>query len=99
MVLKDNDRRTSCPCHDEFRGPRSDYVRQMSSHKSCSEVGKRWVALDNPRLLSLKIELELTHIVQSPVSCSELRLTTGVDLALCRDEFRGPQSATVRQVA
>ncbi|GFU80013.1 uncharacterized protein TNCV_578931 [Trichonephila clavipes] len=28
MVLKVNDRRTSCPCHDEFRGPRSDYVRQ-----------------------------------------------------------------------
>ncbi|GFX14149.1 hypothetical protein TNCV_1766431 [Trichonephila clavipes] len=23
-VLKANDRRTSCPCHDEFRGPRSD---------------------------------------------------------------------------
>ncbi|GFV32204.1 uncharacterized protein TNCV_1674921 [Trichonephila clavipes] len=21
MVLKANDRRTSCPCHDEFRGP------------------------------------------------------------------------------
>ncbi|GFW35703.1 RNase H domain-containing protein [Trichonephila clavipes] len=30
MVLKANDRRTSCPCHDEFRGPRSDYVRQDS---------------------------------------------------------------------
>ncbi|GFW72208.1 hypothetical protein TNCV_702451 [Trichonephila clavipes] len=30
MVLKDNDRRTSCPCHDEFRGPRSDYVRQVA---------------------------------------------------------------------
>ncbi|GFS78595.1 hypothetical protein TNCV_3148091 [Trichonephila clavipes] len=30
MVLKVNDRRTSCPCHDEFRGPRSDYVRQAS---------------------------------------------------------------------
>ncbi|GFW41555.1 uncharacterized protein TNCV_4034721 [Trichonephila clavipes] len=30
MVLKANDRRTSCPCHDEFRGPRSDYVRQVS---------------------------------------------------------------------
>ncbi|GFY22706.1 uncharacterized protein TNCV_2179671 [Trichonephila clavipes] len=29
MVLKANDRRTSCPCHDEFRGPRSDYVRQI----------------------------------------------------------------------
>ncbi|GFW87813.1 uncharacterized protein TNCV_1359171 [Trichonephila clavipes] len=28
MVLKFNDRRTSCPCHDEFHGPRSDYVRQ-----------------------------------------------------------------------
>ncbi|GFU39376.1 uncharacterized protein TNCV_1716491 [Trichonephila clavipes] len=29
MVLKANDRRTSCTCHDEFRGPRSDYVRQF----------------------------------------------------------------------
>ncbi|GFW48206.1 uncharacterized protein TNCV_2382901 [Trichonephila clavipes] len=28
MVLKAKDRRTSCPCHDEFRGPRSDCVRQ-----------------------------------------------------------------------
>ncbi|GFW66573.1 retrovirus-related Pol polyprotein from transposon 412 [Trichonephila clavipes] len=32
MVLKANDRRTSCPCHDEFRGPRSDYVRQMDEN-------------------------------------------------------------------
>ncbi|GFV04178.1 hypothetical protein TNCV_917991 [Trichonephila clavipes] len=30
MVLKTNDRRTSCPCHDEFREPRSDYVRQVA---------------------------------------------------------------------
>ncbi|GFX90648.1 hypothetical protein TNCV_3194661 [Trichonephila clavipes] len=30
MVLKANDRRTPCPCHDEFRGPRSDYVRQVA---------------------------------------------------------------------
>ncbi|GFY01097.1 uncharacterized protein TNCV_5075641 [Trichonephila clavipes] len=30
IVLKANDRRTSCPCHDEFRGPRSDYVRQVA---------------------------------------------------------------------
>ncbi|GFX01171.1 hypothetical protein TNCV_4581371 [Trichonephila clavipes] len=30
MVIKPNDRRTSCPCHDEFRGPRSDYVRQVA---------------------------------------------------------------------
>ncbi|GFX06833.1 uncharacterized protein TNCV_1201501 [Trichonephila clavipes] len=33
MVLKANDRRTSCPCHDEFRGPRSDYVRQLLKRK------------------------------------------------------------------
>ncbi|GFS51502.1 uncharacterized protein TNCV_549471 [Trichonephila clavipes] len=31
MVLKANDRRTSCPCHDEFRGSRSDYVRQEAA--------------------------------------------------------------------
>ncbi|GFX55771.1 uncharacterized protein TNCV_3428421 [Trichonephila clavipes] len=30
MVLKANNRRTTCPCHDEFRGPRSDYVRQVA---------------------------------------------------------------------
>ncbi|GFT70756.1 hypothetical protein TNCV_2490941 [Trichonephila clavipes] len=34
MVLKTNDRRTSCPCHDEFRGPRSDYVRQVASENN-----------------------------------------------------------------
>ncbi|GFX26360.1 hypothetical protein TNCV_949581 [Trichonephila clavipes] len=28
--VKANDKRTSCPCHDEFRGPRSDYVRQVA---------------------------------------------------------------------
>ncbi|GFV75807.1 uncharacterized protein TNCV_1757351 [Trichonephila clavipes] len=31
MVLKTNDRRTSCPCHDEFHGPRSNYVRQQTA--------------------------------------------------------------------
>ncbi|GFV43108.1 hypothetical protein TNCV_1410051 [Trichonephila clavipes] len=35
MVLKANDRRTSCPCHDEFRGPRSDYVRQIFESNGC----------------------------------------------------------------
>ncbi|GFT66961.1 hypothetical protein TNCV_1348171 [Trichonephila clavipes] len=34
MVLKAYDRRTSCPCHDEFRGPRSDYVRQVASENN-----------------------------------------------------------------
>ncbi|GFU53289.1 uncharacterized protein TNCV_2953251 [Trichonephila clavipes] len=37
MVLKANDRRTSCPCHDEFRGPRSDYVRQLVKFLPLSE--------------------------------------------------------------
>ncbi|GFY02731.1 hypothetical protein TNCV_3506111 [Trichonephila clavipes] len=57
MVLKVNDRRTSCPCHDEFRGPRSDYVRQfvfrvrigLSSFKNdsadCENLG---VTIDEP---------------------------------------------------
>ncbi|GFW87283.1 uncharacterized protein TNCV_4514681 [Trichonephila clavipes] len=46
MVLKANDRRTSCPCHDEFRGPRSDYVRQVAlattttSNLSCGKFTK-----------------------------------------------------------
>ncbi|GFS79792.1 uncharacterized protein TNCV_749881 [Trichonephila clavipes] len=39
MVLKANDRRTSCPCHDEFRGPRSDYVRQIKAHEIHSGRG------------------------------------------------------------
>ncbi|GFS77370.1 hypothetical protein TNCV_4566071 [Trichonephila clavipes] len=30
LKVKANDRRTSSPCHDEFRGPRSDYVRQVA---------------------------------------------------------------------
>ncbi|GFY06072.1 hypothetical protein TNCV_3863761 [Trichonephila clavipes] len=38
MVLKANDRRTSCPCHDEFRGPRSDYVRQNTSQTDAKFV-------------------------------------------------------------
>ncbi|GFV74247.1 uncharacterized protein TNCV_2312451 [Trichonephila clavipes] len=33
MVLKAKDRRTSCPCHDKFPGPRSDYVRQVVALK------------------------------------------------------------------
>ncbi|GFT01118.1 transposable element Tcb2 transposase [Trichonephila clavipes] len=38
MVLKANDRRTSCPCHDEFRGPRSDYVRQVALENNNNNV-------------------------------------------------------------
>ncbi|GFW63559.1 hypothetical protein TNCV_402251 [Trichonephila clavipes] len=39
MVLKANDRRTSCPCHDEFRGPRSDYVRQVALEQQLEDFG------------------------------------------------------------
>ncbi|GFV12606.1 uncharacterized protein TNCV_4425591 [Trichonephila clavipes] len=38
MVLKANDRRTSSPCHNEFRGPRSDYVRQESHCKTALDL-------------------------------------------------------------
>ncbi|GFW54395.1 hypothetical protein TNCV_3703551 [Trichonephila clavipes] len=40
MVLKANDRRTSCPYHDEFRGPRSDYVRQVVEEVVCYLVAQ-----------------------------------------------------------
>ncbi|GFU55014.1 uncharacterized protein TNCV_425241 [Trichonephila clavipes] len=40
MVLKANDRRTSCPCHDEFRGPRSDYVRQVALATTTTNIKK-----------------------------------------------------------
>ncbi|GFU25445.1 uncharacterized protein TNCV_3532081 [Trichonephila clavipes] len=39
MVLKANDRRISCPCHEEFRcGPRSDYVRQVALATTTTEI-------------------------------------------------------------
>ncbi|GFW08002.1 uncharacterized protein TNCV_2977711 [Trichonephila clavipes] len=49
MVLKANDRRTSCPCHDEFRGPRSDYVRQVAlatttTTNSYNRIERYWSA-------------------------------------------------------
>ncbi|GFV16940.1 uncharacterized protein TNCV_4365401 [Trichonephila clavipes] len=45
MVLKANDRRTSCPCHDEFHGPRSDYVRQigLAIHQNDHQARRRFV--------------------------------------------------------
>ncbi|GFX62072.1 putative transposase [Trichonephila clavipes] len=46
MVLKANDRRTSCPCHDEFRGPRSDYVRQIKCLSLADVDGNKWYSSD-----------------------------------------------------
>ncbi|GFW26555.1 hypothetical protein TNCV_1164891 [Trichonephila clavipes] len=39
---------------------------------------ERWDAHDYPQVSSLKIGVETSEIVLSPVRCSELRLTTGV---------------------
>ncbi|GFT77991.1 hypothetical protein TNCV_2820171 [Trichonephila clavipes] len=30
---------TSCPCHGEFRGPRSDYVRQLRQEQGEAPIG------------------------------------------------------------
>ncbi|GFW13777.1 hypothetical protein TNCV_1669931 [Trichonephila clavipes] len=61
MVLKANDRRTSCPCHDEFRGPRSDYVRQAVTKRvfqsiDCGTICVTCCAvLFEPQLLDIMI--------------------------------------------
>ncbi|GFS78567.1 hypothetical protein TNCV_3147971 [Trichonephila clavipes] len=56
MVLKTNDRRTSSPCHDEFRGPRSDYVRQS--------VFRIWMPLKTHQVEG-KISVQ-SDVAQSP---------------------------------
>ncbi|GFX49160.1 hypothetical protein TNCV_5041541 [Trichonephila clavipes] len=58
-----------------------------------------WGPLTLPWGVPFKIGVEPSLIVLSPVWCSRLRPTTGVHLAPCHDEFRGPQSDYVRQVA
>ncbi|GFV02374.1 uncharacterized protein TNCV_1023021 [Trichonephila clavipes] len=71
MVLKANDRRTSCPCHDEFRGPRSDYVRQelenISLQFTCRNCGggdRGRVAIYRPfGVVSLSLNRTVTCMV------------------------------------
>ncbi|GFW98176.1 hypothetical protein TNCV_2492291 [Trichonephila clavipes] len=63
------------------------------------EMEDRWKALTTSTVFSFKIEVEWSQIVQSPVRCSKLRLTTGGHLALCHVEFRVLRFDTVRQVA
>ncbi|GFV94706.1 uncharacterized protein TNCV_3864291 [Trichonephila clavipes] len=72
MVLKANDRRTSCPCHDEFRGPRSDYVRQIKAHEIHS--GKE---LD----VSLSLALALSTM-QETVRFSSEKIPKGRQMAI-----------------
>ncbi|GFX74785.1 hypothetical protein TNCV_636121 [Trichonephila clavipes] len=75
MVLKANDRRTSCPCHDEFRGPRSDYVRQvaLATTTTTKPDGHGYELVSSVRALvpqKFSVEEELMHIkhveVKSP---------------------------------
>ncbi|GFW27864.1 putative LOC100569746 [Trichonephila clavipes] len=61
---------------------------------------EKWEAPDHtPRVFSLKTRVESYQSALSPVWCSKLRLTTGVHLALCRDEFCGSRSDIVRSRA
>ncbi|GFV74837.1 hypothetical protein TNCV_1040751 [Trichonephila clavipes] len=56
----------------------------INSHRTTSplvrlvEGEERWEAPDHPQVSFLKIGVETSQIVQSPVRCSKLRLTTGV---------------------
>ncbi|GFY28198.1 integrase catalytic domain-containing protein [Trichonephila clavipes] len=70
MVLKANDRRTSSPCHDEFCGPRSDYVRQvaLATTTTTNRVGRHY---DVPPLERTSLEVpaldnwqKITKIIQ-----------------------------------
>ncbi|GFV36787.1 uncharacterized protein TNCV_197661 [Trichonephila clavipes] len=56
--------------------------------------GDRWC-----RHMSSLREISPSKFVLSPVWCSRSKLTTGVLLAHCHDEFRGPRSDYVRQGA
>ncbi|GFV60634.1 hypothetical protein TNCV_45861 [Trichonephila clavipes] len=45
MVLMANDRRTSSPCNDEFRGPRSVYVRQFQQDGATCHTARATIDL------------------------------------------------------
>ncbi|GFU80977.1 uncharacterized protein TNCV_1277231 [Trichonephila clavipes] len=62
MVLKANDRRTSCPCHDEFRGPRSDYVRQVALATTTTNRKQRM------NLFTVILKLNMYTLQQSGVA-------------------------------
>ncbi|GFU36035.1 uncharacterized protein TNCV_4191371 [Trichonephila clavipes] len=89
MVLKANDRRTSCPCHDEFRGPRSDYVRQFTC-RNCGGGDRGRVAIYRP---FGEVSLSLNRTV----TCMVLKANDRRTSCPCHDEFRGPRSDYVRQ--
>ncbi|GFW25027.1 hypothetical protein TNCV_3155301 [Trichonephila clavipes] len=78
------------------------YSKKPSSRKSTREVGGREESWESPDHLQGVLPQnwgKLGQIVLSPIWCSKLLLTAGVYLTLCHDEFRGPRSDTVKQVA
>ncbi|GFT82042.1 uncharacterized protein TNCV_3909771 [Trichonephila clavipes] len=60
MVLKLNDRRISCPCHDEFRGPRSDFVRQVALENNNNDMHSNLIFSGTPLPLSINLALVLS---------------------------------------
>ncbi|GFS50828.1 uncharacterized protein TNCV_4847431 [Trichonephila clavipes] len=60
---------------------------------------ERWEAFDHPQVSSLKIGVETSQIVLSPVWCSKLRITTGVTLPFAMMNFVGLDLAFADQVA
>ncbi|GFT24419.1 uncharacterized protein F54H12.2 [Trichonephila clavipes] len=123
MVLKANDRRTSCPCHDEFRGPRSDYVRQAvgslvvrASDSRPEGLGSMPDATKHPpsthgftcrncgggdrgRVAIYRPFGEVSLSLHRTVTCMVLKANDRRTSCPCHDEFRGPRSDYVRQVA
>ncbi|GFW17147.1 secernin-1 [Trichonephila clavipes] len=71
MVLKANDRRTSCPCHDEFRGPRSDYVRQVASATTTTTKKDLPITPLNSIQRHLGVDFDKTHFVADLYSMKE----------------------------
>ncbi|GFU19283.1 hypothetical protein TNCV_1468851 [Trichonephila clavipes] len=108
MVLKANDKRTSS--HDEFRGPRSDYVRQVALETTESSALEQVVAIRSnmaaecANLVSIQTKLVEVYS-QEPMSGGSHRTVTCMVLKAndkrtsSHDEFRGPRSDYVRQVA
>ncbi|GFU28931.1 uncharacterized protein TNCV_470621 [Trichonephila clavipes] len=93
----------SCPACYEFESVplNTCYVERQLPVKSVEaqspqvcEVWNCWKGkrdrkpLTSLRLFFLKIGVDSSQTVLSPVRCSKLRLTTGVNVSLCRDEFR-----------
>ncbi|GFW06238.1 hypothetical protein TNCV_37131 [Trichonephila clavipes] len=96
-MLKVNDRRTSCPCHDEFRGPRSDYVRQDEENtgRPCvMRIWNQWTAEGHTERHALFPRLPITNIREtSPIVRSVGFYFRGLSYALYQPDNSKPQLA------